>query len=406
MPDQHALLAPSAAKRWMTCHPSALLEAQEPEKDTVYTKEGTIAHAVGELFLTFYRDRHFLPATDVLKEIEAWRPNAGPGVKLFALQKEAEDLGLDFNEILTTVHDNYAVPVIMDYYETQKADPEARLFIEERLNLKAFIPEGFGSSDAIILGNRQLKVYDLKYGKGVKVSAHDNPQMSCYALGALVGPGELAPVDTVHMVIVQPRLQHVSSVSIAAPALLQWGFSVLRPEAEKAFRGEGDLVPGEHCRFCAVAPRCRALAARAQSLSVKAGDPQLLSNEELSEVLGDVDQILSWCEKVKAYALEKMLDGESFPGFKVVEGKSVRQITDLAGAMKALQEAGFEESSYIRPKELKTLGDLGKLLGKKGLDLVLGEFITKPAGKPTLAPDTDPRPAYNSATTDFDNINP
>ena len=399
MPSDHALLAPSAAKRWMTCHPSALLESKEPRKDTPFTLEGTVAHALAERLLCFYRDRRMLPAPDILKEVEGW------GSQLDDLRQQASDLGADFDDMLVTVHDGYVSVVIMDYYEHERAYPdETFLMVEQRLDLSAYVPDGFGSSDAVLVSHNLMIVYDLKYGKGVKVFAQNNPQAMCYGLGALIGPGEPYPVEEVELAIIQPRLHNDSRWRLSAQDLRWWGSAQLRPAAEKAFRGEGDLVPGDHCRFCAVAPKCKALAQKARTLRVQGSDPGLMDPKELGELLGELDAIKTWVAQVESYALERALQGNAIPGFKVVAGRSLRTIKDTAAAMLVLQRAGFDEATYCKPKELKTITDLEKLLKKKGFQELLGDFVVKPQGKPTLVPESDPRPELSSADMDFKDL--
>jgi len=354
------------------------------------------------MLLHFYRSRHLLPAEDILKEVEAWDGEYRKA--LDNLRAQASEIGADFDEMLVTVHDNYVAIVIYDYLDLQKRDPDTVLLIEERIDLSVFVPEGFGSSDAIIVSGKIMTVYDLKYGKGVKVFAEHNPQMMCYALGALVGQGETYPVEEVEMCIIQPRLQHVSRHLVSAQYLLSWGFTELQPAADLAFKGLGDLVPGDHCRFCAVAPRCKALAQKARTLSTAGAEPALMSLSEIAGILPELDAIKTWIASVENYALEKAIAGETIPGYKLVEGRSIRKISDQAAAMKVLQDAGFEESSYCRPKELKTITDLERLLKKKGFQELLGNFVEKPQGKPALAPDTDPRPELSSAELDFKDV--
>ncbi len=418
MPTTHAILAPSASKRWMTCTPSARLEAQVPNKDTAYTREGTIAHSMAEALLLTARDSQWKQWMDNYPErfkIAYDEVNA-PGRKA-VLAGYGQDLrkavdaalleGLDPWEMMETVSNYYCKFVFEDYLTALNDDPEASLLVEQKLILTEYIPEGFGSSDAVLIYGGILQVYDLKYGKGVKVSAKNNPQMKCYALGAWCGPGEMYDIDTVQMTIIQPRLQWVSTDSMPVGELLRWAKEELRPAAIMAYQGGGDFVPGDHCRFCNVAPRCKALAAKASQLNANRGDTALMTNEEVAEALRNATQLKSWLAGLEAYALEKALEGQSFPGFKVVEGRSLRQINDQAAAMKVLENAGFEEASYCKPKELKTISDLEKLLKKKGFQELLGEYVIKPQGKPTLVEDDDPRPAMNStasAAEDFKNL--
>lgn len=416
MPTTHAILAPSASKRWMTCTPSARLEAQVPSKETAYTREGTIAHSMAEALLLTALDANW-PVWDdeflakfqlsyAVAEDKKARI-AGHGEDLRKAVNEAIAEGLDPWEMLDTVFNYYCRFVYEEYLEARNADPEAVLLVEQKLRLTEYIPEGFGSSDAVIIYGTTLMVFDLKYGKGVKVSAEGNTQMLCYALGAVLGPGEMYDIETIHTNIIQPRLRWVSTDVISYRNLMGWAKEELRPKALQAFTGTGEFVPGDHCRFCSIAPRCKAFAAMATRLSHEAiehSDTTLMTNAEIADMLHAMTGLKSWMSGLEAYALEKAMAGETFPGFKVVEGRSVRQISDPAAAMKVLQDAGFEESSYCKPKELKTISDLEKLLKKKGFQEMLGGYVIKPQGKPALVEESDPRPAIssvNGAMEDF-----
>ena len=413
MPTDHAILAPSASKRWMTCTPSARLEAREPQKDTAYTREGTIAHSMAEALL-----RGALAAQKDLKDYNGSLFLEWPAERKHVVEMGGADLlkaftacegeNLDPDEMLDTVSEHYAHLVWEDYLDALTRDPDAVLLVEAGLKLDEYIPDGFGSSDAVIIHGRTLCVYDLKYGKGVKVSAVGNTQMRCYALGALLGPAELYDIQEVSMVIIQPRLQWVSNDIIQASSLLDWAKDELRPAAVAAYLGDGEFVPGDHCRFCAIAPRCKALALQASILQEIDRSPDLLSNEQIAGLLKKVANLKSWIAGLEAYALEQAIAGNPVPGFKVVEGRSNRTIPDQKAAIGALAKAGFGEDSYLRPRELKTISDLEKLLTKKGFATILGEYVVKPQGKPTLVEDTDPRPAMNStlaAKEDFKDLN-
>ncbi len=423
MPTDHAILAPSASKRWMACPPSARLEAQVPSVETSYTIEGTLAHKMAEIFLlTLEANRPDTWAESYPAKVKEWfadhradlqaavnslpqdYPYTDLDKELYKAIVDAEALDLDPWEMIETVYTHYCKLVYEDFIEALKDDPDAVLLVEQRLKLDEYIPEGFGSSDAVIIAGKTLSVYDLKYGKGVKVSAISNTQMMCYGLGALLGPGELYDIDQVAMTIIQPRLQWVSSWDLQTDELINWAENELRPAAVLAFQGGGDFLPGEHCRFCNVAPRCKALAAKAAQLNADRGDTALMTNAEIAEALTNAASLKSWLSSLEAYALERAVAGETFPGFKVVEGRSVRQISDQPKAMQILKDAGFEEASYCKPKELKTITDLEKLLKKKGFQELLGEYVVKPAGKPTLVEDSDPRPAINSVSEDFKDI--
>ena len=394
----HALLAPSSAKRWMTCTPSARLEATRPDKDTAYTREGTIAHAMAEAMLRRLLE---LDADSLPESYEFFTTHCNDiDEQMQACQLE----GLDWKEMAETVYEHYVCLVYEAYLGAKLEDPEAVLLVESKLQLAEFIPEGFGSSDAVLIYGDTLEDFDLKYGKGVKVEAQDNAQMMCYALGAYLGPGELYDINHVQMTIIQPRLRHESSWRMTAPDLLNWAHNKLKPAAEKAWKGEGEQTPGEHCRFCKVAAQCKALADYTLKVSEDKTEPGLMSLEEIARILPHFATIKSWISSVEEFALEAALEGDTIPGYKVVEGRSVRKISNVAEAMARLEGNGIPAENYLKPAELKTITDLEKTLTKKGFKTILGDLVIKPEGKPTLVEEADPREPFSKAKNDFKGI--
>lgn len=394
----HAILAPSSAKRWMTCAPSARLEETVPSKDTAYTREGTIAHAMAEGIL-----RHLLEhGYESMPEAGEFFETGGTMIAEFCRTCELE--GLDWKEMAETVYEHYCRPVFESYLGAKLQDPDAVLLIESKLRLAEFIPEGFGSSDAVLIYGDTLEVFDLKYGKGVKVEAENNAQMMCYALGAYLGPGELYEINRVRMTIIQPRLRHESSWGLHVLDLMQWAEYELKPAALKAWNGEGEQTPGEHCRFCRVAAQCKALAAYTLDVTEKQTEPGLMDLEEIARLLPHFATIKSWISAVEEFALAAALEGDTIPGFKVVEGRSIRKISNPYRAMELLEQNGISPENYLKPKELKSIGDLEKALTKKGFNTLLGDLVIKPEGKPTLVEEADPRPAFNRAQSDFKDI--
>jgi hypothetical protein len=369
-----------------------------PEKDTAYTREGTIAHAMAETMLR------------KLLELEA---NSLPESFTFFsnfftdLDEQAQACqleGLDWKEMAETVYEHYVRLVYESYLGAKLEDPDAVLLIEAKLKLGEFIPGGFGSSDAVLIYRDTLEVFDLKYGKGVKVSAEENAQMMCYALGAYLGPGELYELNKVRMTIIQPRLRHESSWSLLVLDLMQWARHKLRPAAKLAFEGKGEQVPGDHCRFCKVAAKCRALAAHTLEVSKDTTEPGLMSLEEIAKLLPHFATIKSWINSVEEFALEAALEGDTIPGYKLVEGRSVRKISNPAEAMARLDGAGIPAENYLKPAELKPITDLEKTLTKKGFKTILGDLVIKPEGKPTLVEEADPREPFSKAKNDFKDI--
>lgn len=391
----HALLAPSSAKRWMTCPPSARLEATVPNKDTAYTREGTIAHAMAEAILRDLLQQKADRAYDAAEYFTSCSHVVEASITA------CQDEGLDWREMAETVYEHYCRLVYEAYLGAQLKDPNAELLIEARLKLGEFIPEGFGSSDAVLIYGDTLEVFDLKYGKGVKVSAEQNPQMMCYAIGAWAGPGEFYDIQNVRMTIIQPRLRHESSYSLRAADLLLWANYVLKPAALLAWKGEGEAIPGDHCRFCKVAAKCKALAAHTLEVSKDTTEPGLMSLDEIAKLLPHFATIKSWISSVEEFALEAALEGDTIPGYKIVEGKSNRKFKSEEEVKKALKDAGIPEDSYLKPRELKTITDLEKTLTKKGFKTILGDLVIKPEGKPTLVEESDPREPFSKAKNDF-----
>lgn len=404
MPTDHALLAPSAAKRWITCTPSARVESLLPERTSPYAEEGTVAHSTAESLLHFYLDHDMIAVYDDpwahLQEFQLYDPD------LDKLAAECLQKGFDFREILETVHDKYVRFVWEDFVKARSADKDAVLLVEQRVDLSDFVPDSFGSSDAIIIAGTKLHVYDLKYGRGVRVSAKGNPQMRLYALGALWGPGETYSIDAVAMTIIQPRLNAVSGETLTVQELAQWTADVLVPAARQAYTGQGDFVPGDHCEFCRAKATCRALAEFTQRVTTAYGDGAL-SADEIAAVLPKLPVIESWIAGIRGRAQEMLEHGETVPGWKLVEGRSTRRIRNEAEARRILGEAGFQSADYDKT-ELRGITDLTRLVGgAKVFNTLLGELVEKQPGKPALAPADDPRKDYSpavSAEAAFENL--
>lgn len=390
MPDRHAVLAPSSSARWLACPPSARLEEREPNKDTVFTREGTTAHAFAERCL------------DWLKETNAESVGECPERLRAALREKCAKDGYDWQEMASAVWDNYVRLVYEDFLTARASDPDAILLVEQMYSLREYVPESFGSSDAVIISGDTLSVYDLKYGKGVKVSAGGNTQMRLYALGAYLAQGELYDIATLRATIIQPRLGWVSTDTFTACALMEWAEKELRPKATLAYLGTGPTVPGVHCRFCKVAHKCKALADLAtQCADVNA---ETLDNDGIADYLRKAPVVRTWLDAVEGRALEAALNGERFPGFKLVEGRSIRSISDKEQAIARLASRDYLASVYLKAPELRTITELEKNLTKKGFKEILGDLVVKPKGKPTLVPDDDPRPEFNNAGDEFNDI--
>ena len=246
----------------------------------------------------------------------------------------------------------------------------------------------------MIVSDDKLHIIDFKYGMGVLVDATDNPQMKCYALGALAIYDSLYDIKEVSMSIFQPRRENVSTWTIPVDELKTWAKEVLKPKAEMAMNGEGEYCPGEWCTFCRAAVRCRARAEEKLKLAQEEFKlPPLLTDSEIEEVLTIIPDLTKWANEITAYATESAVNhGKQWNGFKVVEGRSVRKYKDEIEVAKAAKEAGYKD---IYRKSLITLTEMQKLMGKATFEKVLGDLIYKPPGKPTLVPNSDKRKAMN-----------
>lgn len=379
--SKHALLSASSSYRWLRCTPSARLEQQFEDEQSPYAAEGTKAHALAETLL----DR-----------------------LLFDMNyDESEAEPENYSREMTEAVSQYVDICMEKANEARKRSADAEIMVEARLDYSEWAPEGFGTGDMVIVADEVLEVVDLKYGKGVPVSAINNSQMRLYALGAYAAYGLLYDIKTVKMTIVQPRLDSVTTDTMAIVDLLSWGESI-KPVAKKAFEGDGDCVAGSHCGFCKVRHLCRALADTCLEEFYQMGGKKtnLLMDSEVARILDMYPVIKRWLEDVNEYAIQKAVSGEKdWPGYKVVEGTSKRKITEPIKAAQALLAADYEASEIYRPQELKTITDLTKLLGRNGFNEIVGPFVVKPPGKPTLAPLSDPRKPMelNTVTAeDFD----
>lgn len=370
-PKGHTLLSASSSDRWLHCPPSARLCETYEDKGSDYAAEGTDVHALCEYKL---RKALGMKATD-------------PTKKLNWYNAEMEDCATGYASF------------IMELLEDAKqicSDPV--VLIEQRVDFSRWVEQGFGTSDAILISDGTMHVIDYKHGLGILVSAEDNPQMKCYALGALELFDDIYDIDTVSMIIYQPRRQNISTYEVSKEDLYQWADEVLKPTADLAFAGDGNFLCGEWCGFCKAKHECRARAEA--NLLLAQHDfklPPLLTDSEIEVILSRVDELVSWANDIKEYALQQAISGKEWTGWKLVEGRSNRRYTNEDAVSKAVEAAGFD------PYEKKLLGitAMQKLLGKSRFEELLAAYIEKPQGKPTLVPESDKRPAMNTAKNDF-----
>ena len=374
-PSKHAILSASSSHRWLNCSPSARLEQEFEDRETEAAAEGTAAHALCE-----HKLRRAL--------------------KLQSRRKPISRYDCDEMDMHT---DNYVQFVLEMLSEARQHCADPLINIEQRLDFSCYVPDGFGTGDCIIIGDKTMHVIDFKYGQGVLVDAEQNPQMMLYALGALRLFDSLYDIEEVAMTIYQPRRENISTWTISVADLKTWAEEELIPRAKLAFEGKGDFMPGPWCTFCKAAVKCRARAEEKLALArYEFAQPPLLTDAEIEEILGKLDDLTRWAEEIKAYAQDAALNhGKQWHGYKVVEGRSVRKYSNEEAVVEAANAAGYHD---IFRKTLLPITEMEKLMGKQEFQTILGGLVVKPAGKPTLVPASDKRPAITSANTDFNEI--
>lgn len=387
----HALLGASSAERWINCPPSARLCEKVEDKGSEYANEGTAAHEYSEMLL---RRR-----LTVLKAKE--RKELDKQIENFKASNQY------YNTEMEHAVQEYVEKVEERYFEAKARSADAVVQLEDRVDFSQWVPDGFGTGDVVLISDKVLEIIDLKYGKGVPVSAIRNPQLRLYGLGAWSNWNYLYDIEEIRMTIVQPRLDSISTDSIKLDELLDWAETVVKPAAAMADAGEGEFKPGEHCRWCNVKATCRARAdENMAALAYEFQDPALLSLDELGSILYIAQQLKTWASDLEGYAYDQAVSGNPIPQWKLVEGRSNRKITDTEAAKAKLIEAGFDEKVILKPQELLGITDLEtKVVGKKRFKEILGGLVLKPQGKPALVPESDPRPEISSVENDFENEN-
>ena len=368
---KHAVLSASSSERWLNCPPSARLCEAYEDKGSDYAAEGTDAHTLCE-----YRLKQALGI-----------PTEDPIENLSWYNEEMEECAAGYAayvvELLETAKQTCSDPVVM---------------IEQRVDFSRWVQEGFGTADCILIADGVLNIVDYKHGKGVEVSAEGNTQLSLYSLGALEIFDGIYDIDRVCVHIFQPRKSNVVSFMMDKADLYQWADTELTEKAQLAYEGQGSFSCGEWCRFCKAKAECRERAEANLALArYEFQSPALLDDEEIADILGKVDALTAWASDVKEYALQQAISGKEWTGWKLVEGRSNRKYTSDAAVATTVEGAGFD------PYERKVLGvtAMQKMLGKTRFEELLAPYIEKAQGKPTLVPESDKRPAMNTAKNDF-----
>lgn len=385
---KHALLGASSAHRWLVCPPIARLEELVKDTSSSFAQEGTDAHELAELTLT--KRFKLASAKSVNAKIKKFKETSS------YYDQSMEDYVNDYCDLVEERFNHY---------------DNATVELEQQVNFSRWVPEGFGTSDVVILADNTIEIIDLKYGKGVLVDAYQNPQLMLYALGALDVYDIVYEFQTVRMTVVQPRLDHITTFEIDKDELLYWADNYVAPRATQAWEGIGEWkITDDVVKFSKVRAQLRPRAEKNFALVDKyeLKEAPLLAPEEIAEILDRAPEIKKWLDHVESYALQQARDnGVVFPGFKVVAGRSNRKISDDEGLLFTLEANGYDGEALLKPRALQPIGTLEKIVGKQSFAELAKAFIVKPEGKPVLVADTDKRPALNSlesAADDFEGV--
>jgi len=374
----HAVCSASGSKQWLNCPPSVRLGEQFEEDESPFAREGTLAHEMAETKLNLFtgeiNKEEFSARMEEYAKHELYTPD----------MPEEVDKYVDF--------------VIEEFNQSRKNTKDAVLYPEIRVDFSDYVPEGFGTGDATLIEDSYLKIIDLKYGKGIQVDAKDNSQLMLYALGAIKELGFLGyKFKKVLLCIAQPRLNHFDTHVITVSKLIEWAEKTVKPRAELAHKGDGEFKAGDHCKWCKARVRCKTLSDyNLEMLKHDFSDPQLLEDDDLVHIRAISKQVTSWLESVNKYMTKEAKNGKTFKGLKLVEGKSNRVWADKDKVKALLAEKGFEDDKYLK-SDLKGIGDIEKLVGKKEFPSMFQGLVIKPTGAPTLAPDDDKRPAIGDS---------
>jgi hypothetical protein len=373
----HALLSPSGASRWMVCTPSARFEELFEETSSKFADEGTLAHRLGELIISYRLG-------DITKT--TYR-------RLFVII-EADEF---YSESMLDYCEDYATYVLERYAIACKRSRQAQIFIEYRLDVTKYIPEGFGTSDVVIVADTYIETIDLKYGKGVPVFVKKNKQQMIYALGAITGLAKKYNITKVRMTVYQPRIENIDSDTMYIDDLYDWAETELKTKAALAFEGLGEYVPGTHCQFCRGRATCRKLAEMNLELAKYDFAPtNKLEDDDISDILSKAAVFTNWISAVQEYALKEAMKGKKWDGFKLVKGRSNRKYGNIDAIATRLLTIGFDEEN-IFTKKLLPIKTMESEIGIHMFEKVVSPHVIKPDGKLALVVSTDKRPEYNSA---------
>lgn len=409
---RHAVCSASGSKMWINCPPSARYQLLFPEETSIFAEEGTFVHELCEYKVKKHLGRQMEHPRSA--EFESDEAENNSDIYLQTIEEFEEQMRADRGTVITLV--------------------------EEKLDFSNIVPEGFGTGDCVLISPGELHICDYKNGKGVFVEADHNSQMMLYALGAVRAYDSIFDFQTVSMTIIQPRLENINTFTISKQELVDWGEKI-KPIARMAFEGRGEEKCGDWCRFCKAKAVCGARKKEALALvneefvDLDAGEdvlskeaatnltdatasyrpdteapvfrqPGLVPMDELVKLMPTLNRISDWISAVFAFlSSEAIQHGVKIKGYKVVQGRSKRIFSNPDAVAGAAERAGYTEDKIYK-KELLTLSEFEKLMGKKKFNEVLGGYVLKPPGKLTLVPDTDPREEVETdgSPSEFDDM--
>lgn len=366
----HSPLGPSSADRWINCPGSVGLTAGMPDNESQYAAEGTVAHHLTEIMR-----RDGIPVAGFLDQT--------------------------VDDILVTKEMVDAVEMFVEHVE----ETPGYALIEVRVHFDRWVPEGFGTLDDGRLAPGKATITDFKYGKGVQVFAEDNSQLKLYALGILDEWDWLYNFETFVLCVHQPRLDHIDTWSIGREELLAWAESIVKPKAAEALSGKGAVCAGAWCQWCKIKATCRVRATTVfnsvvgdfesieDAASKTPAEAATLSNDEIAVALGAIGNIKKWCAAIETHAMAEINHGRAVGDYKLVAGRSSRGWGLSPEEIEALWTEKGLSADDLFEKKMRTMPAAEKVAGKKNEIWKVEGLVVKSAGKPTLAPGSDPRPA-------------
>jgi hypothetical protein len=380
MSGQHAPFAPSSAHRYLVCPGSHRAEAQVPDSETDDAALGTLAHELAAYCLRYrHRPQDYLGLAPAVLAVERiWR------------KPEGDELTVDAE----------MVEHVTAYVQTIESLAEGHtLLIEQKLDILP--PDVWGTADAVILrDDGEAIIIDLKYGRGVRVVALNNAQLKCYALGVMREyDGLLGDIRQVRGMIYQPRNGGASEDVWTREQLAE--FSATLANGIAACRaGDAPRIPDDHaCTFCRYFGQCPEARERVYQLAA-AGFSDVSEAGELGTAMGRVEYVEKWCKAVRAEVERRLINGQAVPGWKLVQGRArAREWLNEEAAEAALKGMRLK-FDQMYTANLKSPTQIEAQLKKdhpRQWAKVQPLIAPRIAGAPSVAPESDPRPALQKS---------